>query len=137
MDRLGTFALLVALALAVYGLVAAVTGARRSKPLHGGERPHDGVLAVRGHGGRQRGDARRHPGERLLGSPTSRRTPAARRPTFFKVLSLWSADEGSLLLWNLILAGYIAAVAFRFRRAPPRDASRGRSRCCSGCRRST
>jgi cytochrome c-type biogenesis protein CcmF len=37
-------------------------------------------------------------------------------PTFFKVLSLWSADEGSLLLWNLILAGYIAAVAFRFRR---------------------
>src|SRR5205823_3220793 len=31
------------------------------------------------------------------------------------VLSLWSADEGSLLLWNLILSGFIAAVAFRFR----------------------
>ncbi|HEX2030073.1 MAG TPA: heme lyase CcmF/NrfE family subunit, partial [Actinomycetota bacterium] len=40
-------------------------------------------------------------------------------PTFFKVLSLWSADEGSLLLWNLVLAGYIAAVAFRFRRRHP------------------
>src|SRR5213076_161682 len=40
-------------------------------------------------------------------------------PTFFKVLSLWSADEGSLLLWNLILAGFIAAVAFRFRRRRP------------------
>ncbi len=38
---------------------------------------------------------------------------------FFKVLSLWSADEGSLLLWNLILSGYIAAVAFRFRRRRP------------------
>jgi cytochrome c-type biogenesis protein CcmF len=40
-------------------------------------------------------------------------------PVFFKVLSLWSADEGSLLLWNLILAGFIAAVAFRFRRRAP------------------
>src|SRR5207247_6148454 len=40
-------------------------------------------------------------------------------PVFFKVLSLWSADEGSLLLWNLILSGYIAAVAFRFRRRKP------------------
>src|SRR5947209_18079156 len=40
-------------------------------------------------------------------------------PLFFKVLSLWSADEGSLLLWNLILAGFIAAVAFRFRRRRP------------------
>src|SRR5436309_13081366 len=40
-------------------------------------------------------------------------------PVFFKVLSLWSADEGSLLLWNLILAAFIAAVAFRFRRRAP------------------
>lgn len=40
-------------------------------------------------------------------------------PTFFKVLALWSADEGSLLLWNLVLAGYIASVAFRFRRRRP------------------
>src|SRR5688500_172785 len=40
-------------------------------------------------------------------------------PTFFKVLSLWSADAGSLLLWNLVLAGFIAAVAFRFRRSRP------------------
>ena len=40
-------------------------------------------------------------------------------PTFFKVLALWSADEGSLLLWNLVLAGYLAAVAFAFRRRRP------------------
>jgi len=32
-------------------------------------------------------------------------------PVFFKVLSLWAADDGSLLFWNLILAGYVAAVA--------------------------
>ena len=37
-------------------------------------------------------------------------------PTFFKALALWSADEGSLLLWNLVLGGYLAAVALRFRR---------------------
>jgi len=35
------------------------------------------------------------------------------------MLALWSADEGSLLLWNLVLGGYIAAVAFRFRRRRP------------------
>ena len=40
-------------------------------------------------------------------------------PTFFKVLSLWSADEGSLLLWNLVLGGYLALVAYRFRRRRP------------------
>ena len=40
-------------------------------------------------------------------------------PTFFKVLALWSADEGSLLLWNLVLGGYLAAVAFAFRRRRP------------------
>jgi cytochrome c-type biogenesis protein CcmF len=40
-------------------------------------------------------------------------------PNFFKALSLWAADDGSLLLWNLILAGYLAAVALRFRRDRP------------------
>src|SRR5215467_13843390 len=40
-------------------------------------------------------------------------------PLFFKALSLWSAHEGSLLLWNLVLAGYLAAVAFRFRATRP------------------
>ena len=29
---------------------------------------------------------------------------------------MWSALEGSILLWTLILAGYIAAVAVNFRR---------------------
>src|ERR671936_3226840 len=51
---------------------------------------------------------------RYVAENSSRETPL-----FFKVLSLWSADEGSLLLWNLILAGFIAAVAIRFRRRRP------------------
>jgi len=33
----------------------------------------------------------------------------------FKVATLWSALEGSILLWGLVLAGYIASVAWRFR----------------------
>src|SRR5436190_11679325 len=51
---------------------------------------------------------------RYVAENSSRETP-----TFFKVLSLWSADDGSLLLWNLILAAFVAAVAFRFRRRRP------------------
>jgi cytochrome c-type biogenesis protein CcmF len=37
-------------------------------------------------------------------------------PLLFTVTGLWSALEGSILLWALILAGYIAAMAWRFRR---------------------
>ena len=51
---------------------------------------------------------------RYVATNSSRATP-----TFFKVLALWSADEGSLLLWNLVLGGYLAAVAFRFRSRRP------------------
>ncbi len=36
-------------------------------------------------------------------------------PLVFKVATLWSALEGSILLWGLVLAGYIATVAWRFR----------------------
>jgi cytochrome c-type biogenesis protein CcmF len=51
---------------------------------------------------------------RYVADNSSRETPV-----FFKVLSLWAADDGSLLFWNLILAGYVAAVAIRFRRYRP------------------
>jgi cytochrome c-type biogenesis protein CcmF len=36
-------------------------------------------------------------------------------PTVFKVATAWAALEGSILLWGLVLAGYIATVAWRFR----------------------
>jgi cytochrome c-type biogenesis protein CcmF len=51
---------------------------------------------------------------RYVAENSSRETP-----TFYKVLSLWAADDGSLLLWNLVLSGYVAAVAWRFRRNRP------------------
>jgi cytochrome c-type biogenesis protein CcmF len=37
-------------------------------------------------------------------------------PALFNVATLWSALEGSILLWALILAGYLVTVAQRFRR---------------------
>ena len=36
-------------------------------------------------------------------------------PLLFTITTLWSALEGSILLWSLVLAGYIGAVAVRFR----------------------
>jgi len=36
-------------------------------------------------------------------------------PTLFKVTAMWSALEGSILLWTLILAGYLVVMAVRFR----------------------
>ena len=36
-------------------------------------------------------------------------------PLLFCITGMWSALEGSILLWSLVLAGYLAAVARRFR----------------------
>ena len=37
-------------------------------------------------------------------------------PRLYNIAAMWSALEGSILLWVVILAGYTAAVAWRFRR---------------------
>jgi cytochrome c-type biogenesis protein CcmF len=39
-----------------------------------------------------------------------------RTPRLFNIAAMWSALEGSILLWGFILAGYTALVAQRFRR---------------------
>ncbi len=36
-------------------------------------------------------------------------------PTLFKFTAMWSALEGSIILWTLILAGYIAVMVYRYR----------------------
>jgi cytochrome c-type biogenesis protein CcmF len=40
---------------------------------------------------------------------------SADTPTLYNIAAMWSALEGSILLWALILAGFTAAVAWRFR----------------------
>ena len=41
---------------------------------------------------------------------------SSRTPALYNVASLWSALQGSILLWVLILSGYLAAVLLWFRR---------------------
>jgi cytochrome c-type biogenesis protein CcmF len=117
-DRLGRYALLLALALAVWGLLAAVVGLRRQRPLavESARTTAFALLAVvaAANGAMLAALLSDDFTLRYVAQNSSRATP-----TFFKVLALWSADDGSLLLWNLVLAGYLAAVAFRFRRYRP------------------
>src|SRR5438309_4119369 len=118
MGRLGTFALLLGLVLAVYGVVASVMGARKGRPLlvesaRTAAYSLLGVMAA-ANGAMLAAILTNDFSIRYVAENSSRATPM-----FFKVLSLWSADEGSRLLWNLILAGYIASVAFRFRKRNP------------------
>jgi cytochrome c-type biogenesis protein CcmF len=106
------------LILAVYGVVSSAVGARRGQAqlIESGRTTAYSLLAVvvAANGAMLAAILANDFSIRYVAENSSRATPV-----FFKVLSLWSADEGSLLLWNLILAGYIALVAFRFRRRRP------------------
>ncbi len=114
----GTVALALALALALYGATAAIVGVRTGRPrvvesARTAAYSLFGLVLV----------ANLAMLAALLADDFSLRYVATNSsratPTFFKVLALWSADEGSLLLWNLVLAGYLGAVAFRFRDRRP------------------
>jgi cytochrome c-type biogenesis protein CcmF len=118
MDLLGRFALALALGLAVYGGAAAVLGAGRGRPflVESARTTAYSLVAVvaAANGAMLAALLANDFSIAYVALNSSRATP-----TFFKVLALWSADEGSLLLWNLVLAGFIAAVAFRFRKRRP------------------
>jgi len=115
---IGTFALGLALAVALYGCVASFAGARgRNAVLTESARTSAySLLALVAAANVTMLVA-------ILSNDFSLRYVAENSsihtPTFFKALALWSADEGSLLLWNLVLAGYVFAVALRFRRRRP------------------
>jgi cytochrome c-type biogenesis protein CcmF len=114
----GTISLALALALALYGATAAIVGVRTGRPrvIESARTTAYSLLALVVVANLAMLAA-------LLANDFSLKYVALNSsratPTFFKVLALWSADEGSLLLWNLVLGGYLAAVAFRFRRSRP------------------
>jgi cytochrome c-type biogenesis protein CcmF len=116
--HLGQTGLLIALLLSVYGVLAAAVGGHSGRPalVESARRTSFAVLAmvIVVNGAMLGALLTNDFTVRYVAQNSSRGTP-----TFFKVLSLWAADDGSLLLWNLILAGYIAAVAWRFRRSHP------------------
>src|ERR671937_201467 len=115
---IGTFALGLALAVALYGCVASFAGARsRNAVLVESARTSAlslFAMVAAANVAMLAAILSNDFSVAYVAENSSRATP-----TFFKVLSLWSADEGSLLLWNLVLAGYLALVAYRFRRRRP------------------
>ena len=118
MAHLGAAGLLIALVVSGYGMLSALVGARtgRAAFVESARRSSFAVLAtvVLVNAAMLSALLADDFTVRYVAQNSSRGTP-----TFFKVLSLWAADDGSLLLWNLILAGYLAAVAWRFRRNQP------------------
>ena len=118
MAFLGTYGLMLGLVLSVGGAVTAAVGARTDRPalVQTARRIAFAVLAtmVVVDGAMLAALLSNDFTLRYVADNSSRETPV-----FFKVLSLWAADDGSLLFWNLILAGYVAAVAIRFRRYRP------------------
>ncbi len=118
MDQLGRFALLLALALAAYGMVAGAIGGRRRRPamVDSARRATFALFAAVATANGAMVVALLHNdfAIRYVAENSSLETP-----TLFKVLALWAADDGSLLFWNLILSGYLVAVALRFRRYRP------------------
>ena len=118
MHQLGQVGLALGLLLSDYGMCAAAVGARTRRPalVESARLTAFGVLAmvVTVNGAMLVALLTDDFSVRYVAENSSSSTP-----TFFKVLSLWAADDGSLLLWNLILAGYVAAVALRFRRERP------------------
>src|SRR5262250_1846427 len=118
MSQLGTYLLLFGLVVSGYGLLAAAVSAKAGRPalVESARRCAFGLFAIMVVVNATMLVAllSNNFTLRYVAGNSSRETP-----TFFKALSLWAADDGSLLLWNLILAGYLAAVALRFRRDRP------------------
>ncbi len=118
MATLGNFALMLAMLAAGYGFAASIAGKRGAHPslvASGRTAAYSLFVAVvMANGVMLAAILTNDFGVRYVAENSSRATPV-----FYKALALWSAHEGSLLLWNLVLSGYIAAVAFRFRNAAP------------------
>ena len=52
-------------------------------------------------------------------------------PLLYTITGMWSALAGSILLWGLILAGYIVAMVWRFRRRATDPLASRVSRTCA------
>jgi cytochrome c-type biogenesis protein CcmF len=111
---LGTAAVTLALASAVLGVATLAIGLRRRDPrlLRGGQRYVWLVLAgaVLATGAMQVALVTNDFSLRYVAQNGSRATPL-----LYTVTGMWSALEGSILLWGLVLAGYLALMAHRFR----------------------
>jgi cytochrome c-type biogenesis protein CcmF len=112
---LGRAGLVLALAAATFGAMATVYGIRRQDARTLRTAPRYTILCVVGAAiafiMMERALITRDFSLKYVQQVGSRATPP-----LYNVTALWSALEGSILLWVLILAGFTAAVGFRFRR---------------------
>ena len=111
----GQGCLILALGVCLYGIGASLYGARRRAPGMGGVGPAGGVRA-----GGTAGVAfvileaaflRSDFGFALVTSHSSTTTP-----TFYRATAVWSSQEGSLLLWLLLLSLWSSLILFATRR---------------------
>ncbi len=111
---LGTAAVALGLAAAVLGMATLALGLRRENPamLRAGQRYVWLVLAgaVVATGAMQYALLSHDFSLQYVADNGSRSTPL-----LYTVTTMWSALEGSILLWALVLAGYIAVMARHFR----------------------
>jgi cytochrome c-type biogenesis protein CcmF len=112
---LGTAGLCLGLVAAVAGAISQAVGLRTGRSrLLANSRGFGAMLAV---GAVVAVVAMQHA---LLTNDTTVRYVAehgsSKTPFPFDVATMWSALEGSILLWGLILSGYVVAVGFKFRR---------------------
>jgi len=111
---LGTAALLVGLSASIFGAIVLVFGVRRGdgRMLVSGGRYAWVVLgaAVLAFAVLERALITRDFSLQYVQEVGARATPP-----LYNFTALWSALEGSIVLWILVLSGYTAAVAFRFR----------------------
>src|ERR1700693_3602587 len=147
MAEIGSFALLLALALSVYSLLAGIlalafqnqvssqlTGVVAGRPVLGEE---SSLVAMLRHGSERIGEAARRAGIATFGAVllasivlvicafrddfsiayilhhSNRDLPAP-----YKFATLWSGQEGSLLFWSLLLAGYGFVLRLRYKTDP-------------------
>ena len=111
---IGAIAVIVSLAAAILAIPQLVVGIRRNQPelLRSGARYAWVIVAgmVVATAAMQRALITRDFDVLFVAEHGSSRTPP-----LFNVATMWSALEGSILLWALILAGYLAIVVTKFR----------------------
>ncbi|MEM7285391.1 MAG: heme lyase CcmF/NrfE family subunit [Actinomycetota bacterium] len=111
---IGAIAVIVSLSAAILAIPQLVVGIRRDQPelLRAGARYVWVIVAgmVVATAAMQRALITRDFSVEFVAEHGSSRTPP-----LYNVATMWSALEGSILLWALVLAGYLAIVAVKFR----------------------
>ena len=118
MADLGRAALFVSLGLALYATVAGAWAAHTQKRRLA-DSAGNALLAALGSTAVAAAVLLSRSSGTTSRSRTSRSTPRAELPTGYSMSAFWGGQEGSLLLWLLVLTAYSAAAVLLNRRRAP------------------